>query len=80
MASTRSDADLYADGLETGSGAPTAPERTLERAIGAQIREYRQRVRLSLADVCAAEGRPITGFEHVDWQPADELAGPYAVW
>ncbi len=36
--------------------------------------------RLSLADVCAAEGRPITGFEHVDWQPADELAGPYAVW
>ena len=35
--------------------------------------------RMSLADVCAAEGRPISGFEHVDWQPADELAGPYAV-
>ena len=36
--------------------------------------------RMSLADVCPAEGRPIFGFEHVDWQPADELAGPYAVW
>jgi hypothetical protein len=30
---------------------------------------------LSLADVCSAEGRPISGFQHVDWQPADELAG-----
>ncbi len=36
--------------------------------------------RMSLADVCRAEGRPISGFLHVDWQPADELAGPYAVW
>lgn len=35
---------------------------------------------MSLADVCRAEGRPIAGFQHVDWQPADELAGPYAVW
>jgi predicted metalloenzyme YecM len=35
--------------------------------------------RLSLADVCAAEDRSISGFHHVDWQPADELAGPYAV-
>jgi predicted metalloenzyme YecM len=36
--------------------------------------------RMSLADVCRAEGHPISGFEHVEWQPADELAGPYAVW
>jgi predicted metalloenzyme YecM len=36
--------------------------------------------RMSLGDVCAAEGRPISGFQHVDWHPADELAGPYAVW
>ena len=36
--------------------------------------------RISLADVCSAEGRPISGFQHVDWQPADEQAGPYAVW
>jgi len=36
--------------------------------------------RMSLADVCRAEGRPIAGFEHVDWHPDDELAGPYAVW
>jgi hypothetical protein len=36
--------------------------------------------RMSLADVCRAEGRPISGFLHVDWQPPDELAGPYAVW
>ena len=34
---------------------------------------------MSLADVCSAEGRPISGFQHADWQPADELAGPYAV-
>ena len=31
-------------------------------------------------DVCSAEVRPISGFQQVDWQPADELAGPYAVW
>jgi transcriptional regulator with XRE-family HTH domain len=54
MASTRTEPDIYAETPATGSSAPTAPERTLERAIGAQIREYRQRVRLSLADLAAA--------------------------
>ena len=37
-----------------GSGAPAAPERTLERAIGAQIRELRRHVHLSLADLAGA--------------------------
>jgi hypothetical protein len=36
--------------------------------------------RLSLGDVCRIEGRPISGFEHTEWKPKDELAGPYAVW
>jgi predicted metalloenzyme YecM len=35
--------------------------------------------RLSLTDVCEIEGGPIVGFEHADWQPDDELAGPYAI-
>ncbi|HZC17685.1 MAG TPA: XRE family transcriptional regulator [Caulobacteraceae bacterium] len=54
MASTGVDIALDADGLATGSSAPAAPERTLERAIGAQIREFRQRERLSLADLAGA--------------------------
>jgi predicted metalloenzyme YecM len=36
--------------------------------------------RLSLGDVCRAEGLPLDGFVHADWQPEDETAGPYAVW
>src|SRR5881396_401771 len=33
----------------------------------------------SLKDACEAEGRAFVGFQHVDWHPADELAGPYEV-
>ncbi|MDB5446909.1 MAG: transcriptional regulator, family [Phenylobacterium sp.] len=43
--------------LATGSNAPPAGpahERTLERAIGAQIRELRQKTHLSVADLAAA--------------------------
>ncbi len=42
--------------LATGSTAPATPhaERNLERAIGAQIRELRRRVSLSVADLAAA--------------------------
>jgi hypothetical protein len=36
--------------------------------------------RPSPGDVCRIEGRPISGFEHTEWEPKDELAGPYAVW
>jgi transcriptional regulator with XRE-family HTH domain len=40
--------------LATGSGAPSEPERTLERAIGAKIRELRTRFHLSLAHLAGA--------------------------
>src|ERR1700744_1470363 len=40
--------------LATGSGAPQESERTLERAIGAQIRDLRQRFHLSVADLAGA--------------------------
>jgi transcriptional regulator with XRE-family HTH domain len=40
--------------LTTGSGAPHEVERTLERAIGAQIRDLRRRFRLSMSDLAAA--------------------------
>ena len=36
---------LDTSNLATGSGAPTPGERTLERAIGAQIRELRRQLR-----------------------------------
>lgn len=34
---------------------------------------------MSLGDACRREGRTFDGFHHVEWQPADELAGPYEV-
>jgi transcriptional regulator with XRE-family HTH domain len=40
--------------LATGSGAPVESERTLERAIGAKLRELRSRVHLSLAELARA--------------------------
>src|ERR1700722_1167561 len=40
--------------LKTGSGAPQEPERTLERAIGTQIRDLRQRFHLSVAHLAGA--------------------------
>jgi predicted metalloenzyme YecM len=33
----------------------------------------------SLKDACELEGRAFVGFQHVDWHPSDELAGPYEV-
>jgi hypothetical protein len=33
----------------------------------------------SLKDACEREGRAFVGFQHVDWHPVDELAGPYEV-
>src|SRR5882762_2509534 len=40
--------------LATGSGAPPVAERTLERAIGTQIRELRRRFHLSVTDLANA--------------------------
>jgi transcriptional regulator with XRE-family HTH domain len=42
------------DDLKTGSNAPQEPERTLERAIGAQIRDLRQRFHLSVTHLAGA--------------------------
>lgn len=42
------------DELTTGSGAPQEPERNLERAIGAYIRDLRQRFHLSVTDLAGA--------------------------
>lgn len=33
--------------------------------------------RWSLGEVCAREGNSFDEFRHADWEPADELAGPY---
>ncbi len=44
------------DGIATGSGAPPAAERTLERALGGQVRKLRRRLDLSLSDLAAAAG------------------------
>jgi len=52
MLPAESDADQI--DLTTGSGAPQEPERTLERAIGAQIRDLRQRFHLSAAHLAGA--------------------------
>jgi transcriptional regulator with XRE-family HTH domain len=48
-----SEADDTLD-LATGSNAPQEPERTLERAIGARIRDLRQALHLSVAHLANA--------------------------
>src|SRR5258706_13233540 len=40
--------------LATGSGEPRVGERTLERAVGTQIRELRGRFHLSVTDLASA--------------------------
>lgn len=42
--------------LRTGSGAPDVAERTLERAIGAQVRALRHRLGLTVQDLAGAAG------------------------
>src|ERR1700761_6197449 len=54
MAEPRPHGTEPADDLATGSGAPQEPERTLERAIGTQIRDLRQRFHLSVAHLANA--------------------------
>ena len=44
------------DALRTGSSAPAAPERNLERALGNQIRVLRRQQDLSVADLASAAG------------------------
>jgi transcriptional regulator with XRE-family HTH domain len=40
----------------TGSQAPVRPERTLEQALGAQVRHHRQRLDLKATELAAAAG------------------------
>ena len=51
---TPQDGQVDGEELATGSGAPVESERTLERAIGAKLRELRGRFHLSLADLARA--------------------------
>ncbi|WP_375392944.1 helix-turn-helix domain-containing protein [uncultured Sphingomonas sp.] len=45
-----------AEGYQTGSSAPAADNRVLERALGGQIRLLRRRLDLSVADLAGASG------------------------
>jgi transcriptional regulator with XRE-family HTH domain len=61
------------DDLATGSGAPQGPERTLERAIGAQIRDLRQRFHLSvshLANAASISGGMLSKIENGQISPS----------
>lgn len=44
------------DDLKTGSGAPAVEARTLERALGGQIRQLRRQHDLSITDLAGAAG------------------------
>jgi len=44
------------DAYHTGSTAPQPPERSLERALGTQIRAIRRRQDLSVAELASAAG------------------------
>jgi transcriptional regulator with XRE-family HTH domain len=47
---------LSDSGVQTGSSAPQAPERNLERALGHQVRTIRRQQDLSVADLASAAG------------------------
>lgn len=47
---------VEADGAETGSGAPAKSARTLELALGVQVRLFRRQHDLSVSDLAAAAG------------------------
>ncbi len=52
----REQGDARADEYRTGSSAPALESRTLERALGVQIRLLRRRLDLSVADLAGASG------------------------
>ena len=68
LSATRGDAELTdtsrkpaaraeaAEDLSTGSGAPLANERTLEQALGLQVRSLRRDLDLTVSDVASAAG------------------------
>jgi transcriptional regulator with XRE-family HTH domain len=52
----RDEQDHAADDYVTGSNAPVITQRTLEQAIGAQVRTHRTRLGLKAADLAVAAG------------------------
>lgn len=54
--SRRTGAEAPAEELATGSGAPQARERTLEQALGHQVRARRHELDLTVADLASAAG------------------------
>lgn len=56
LAPAEADRGRAEDGIATGSTAPAAPERNLERALGNQIRAVRRQQDLSVADLASAAG------------------------
>ena len=75
-----------ADEILTGSGAPSGSARSLERALGAQIRQIRRRADLSIADLASAAGISagmVSKIENGQISPSlstlDVLAGALAV-
>ncbi|HSI39385.1 MAG TPA: XRE family transcriptional regulator [Xanthobacteraceae bacterium] len=55
MASRREQANA-ADELRTGSGAPASDSRTLEQALGQQVRALRRELDLTVSDLASAAG------------------------
>jgi transcriptional regulator with XRE-family HTH domain len=51
---TKSAASLREEKLATGSGAPESVERSLEQAIGSQVRDYRKLSGLTVSELAAA--------------------------
>lgn len=49
-------ADTMPDDLRTGSGAPASVERTLEQALGLQVRTVRRSLDLTVSDLASAAG------------------------
>ena len=49
-------AESAADDLNTGSGAPAPKERTLEQALGIQVRSVRRDLDLTVSDLASAAG------------------------
>jgi transcriptional regulator with XRE-family HTH domain len=75
-----------ANEILTGSGAPPGTSRSLERAIGAQLRQIRRRADLSIADLASAAGISagmVSKIENGQISPSlstlDVLAGALAV-
>lgn len=56
MSATTSSSLDAPDELKTGSGAPALEARSLERALGGQVRRLRRQIDLSVSDLAAAAG------------------------